>query len=159
MKWNILAKDRAKLLALLNTVNKFRKTRVNYPLAEGKLAFKETSATYLDLVLQRLTSSQYYLFIVGVICVLQRQRQTQERPLFSPPPHFTKHRMPDRQCTYHVTLRRVPSKCYILWVCICSLRYPACKVHVPYCHLWPVRLYNIFQLYLANGTIFGKQAT
>jgi len=26
--------------------------------------------------------------------------------------------------------------CYILWVCVCSLRYPACNAHAPYCHLW-----------------------
>jgi hypothetical protein len=24
-----------------------------------------------------------------------------------------------------------------------------------YCHPWPARLYNIFQHYLVNGTIFG----
>jgi hypothetical protein len=44
---------------------------------------------------------------------------------------------------------------YILWVCVCSLRYPACKANAPYCHLWPVRLYNIFSHQLINGTIFG----
>ena len=25
------------------------------------------------------------------------------------------------------------------------------------CHLWPVRLYNIFPRYLTNGTIVGKE--
>jgi len=25
--------------------------------------------------------------------------------------------------------------------CICSLRYPACRAHAPYCHLWPAPLY------------------
>jgi hypothetical protein len=29
-------------------------------------------------------------------------------------------------------------------VCICSLRYPACNVHAPYCHLWPAQLYYIW---------------
>jgi len=29
------------------------------------------------------------------------------------------------------------NKYYIFWACICSLRYPACNAHVPYCHLWP----------------------
>jgi len=29
---------------------------------------------------------------------------------------------------------------YIFWLCIHSLRYPACNAHAPYCHLWPVRL-------------------
>jgi hypothetical protein len=24
---------------------------------------------------------------------------------------------------------------------VCSLSYPACKAHVPYCHLWLARLY------------------
>jgi len=28
--------------------------------------------------------------------------------------------------------------------CVCSLRYPACIAHVPYCYLWPVLLYSIF---------------
>jgi hypothetical protein len=49
------------------------------------------------------------------------------------------------------------SKCYILWVCVFSLRYPACNAHAPYCHLWPTRLYKIFPHYLINGMIFGKK--
>jgi hypothetical protein len=48
-------------------------------------------------------------------------------------------------------------KYYIFWVCRCNLVYPARKVHAPYCHLWPTRLYNIFPRYLINGTIFGKK--
>jgi len=36
---------------------------------------------------------------------------------------------------------------YIFWVYVCSLRCPACHAHAPYCHLWPVRLYNIFLHY------------
>ena len=47
------------------------------------------------------------------------------------------------------------TKYYIFWVCVCSYRYPACNAHAPYCHLWPVWLYNIFPHYLINGTIFG----
>ena len=39
--------------------------------------------------------------------------------------------------------------------CVCSLRYPACNAHAPYCRLWPAWLYNIFQQFLINGTIFG----
>ena len=27
---------------------------------------------------------------------------------------------------------------YVFWVCVCSLRYPACNVHAPNCYLWPV---------------------
>ena len=39
--------------------------------------------------------------------------------------------------------------------CICSLRYPACNAHAPYCHQWPDPLYNIFPHFPTNGTIFG----
>ena len=35
-------------------------------------------------------------------------------------------------------------------MCVCSLRYPARIAHAPYCHLWPVRLYNIFPHYITN---------
>jgi len=42
-------------------------------------------------------------------------------------------------------------------MCVYSLRYPACNVHAPNYHLWPVRLYNIFPHYLINDTIFGKE--
>ena len=40
-------------------------------------------------------------------------------------------------------------------VCICSLMYPACNTHGPYCHLWPCPLDKLFPHYLTNGTIFG----
>jgi hypothetical protein len=46
---------------------------------------------------------------------------------------------------------------YNLGVSICSLRYPACNVLAPYCHLWPAPLYNIFPHYLINGTTFEKK--
>ena len=39
---------------------------------------------------------------------------------------------------------------------LCSLNYPTFKAHVPYCHLWSVRLYNIFPHYPTNGTIFER---
>jgi len=45
-----------------------------------------------------------------------------------------------------------------MWVCVFSLRYPACNAHAPYFHLWPARLCDIFQHYLTNGTILGKKA-
>jgi hypothetical protein len=53
------------------------------------------------------------------------------------------------------------SKHSILRVCLYShLSYRACKSHlsciVLYCHLWPVRLYNIFPRYLIYGTAFGN---
>ena len=46
---------------------------------------------------------------------------------------------------------------YIFWVCICSLSYPACNAHEPYCYLLPSPLYNNFPHYLINGTIFEKR--
>ena len=49
------------------------------------------------------------------------------------------------------------SKYYTLQVCVHSLRYPACNVHVPYCHLWTVWLCNIFSHYLINGQFSGKK--
>ena len=49
------------------------------------------------------------------------------------------------------------NKYYIFWVCVCSLMYPACNAHAPYCQLWPVRLYNIFPHFLINGKISGKK--
>jgi hypothetical protein len=69
---------------------------------------------------------------------------------------------PQTQCTCDVTpntfvqplLLWKSSKYYILWVCICSLSYPACNAHAPCCHLWPAWLYNIFLHYLINGKIF-----
>jgi len=48
-------------------------------------------------------------------------------------------------------------KYYKFWVRVCSLRYPPCNAHAPYCHLWPVRLYYTFPLYLINGMIFLKK--
>ena len=54
-------------------------------------------------------------------------------------------------------LQRKSNKYYIFWVCVCSVRYPECNAHAPYCHLWPVRLYNIFPHYLIIGTILEKK--
>ena len=57
----------------------------------------------------------------------------------------------DRQCRYNVhsgvfappLLQRKINKYRILWVCVCSLRYPVRNAHSPYCDLW-----------LAGSTIF-----
>jgi hypothetical protein len=65
------------------------------------------------------------------------------------------------QCTCDVTLRGVRANFvvvakqynHIFRVCVCSLRYPACNAHAPYCCLWPVRLYNIFSHYFIKSTI------
>jgi len=65
-------------------------------------------------------------------------------------------------CAYNITLRRARAveKRWVLHnlsVCICSVRYKACNEHAPYFHLWLAPLYNIFQPFLTNGTIFGKK--
>ena len=75
------------------------------------------------------------------------------------------HSWKDRQCTHNVTLGAFVqpllqwkgNKYYKIWVCICGLRYPACNVHMPYCHLWPARFYTIYPHYLKNGMIFEKK--
>ena len=46
------------------------------------------------------------------------------------------------------------SKYYTLRMCVCSLRYPACKARVPHRHLWPVWLYIIFPPNPIQGTVF-----
>jgi hypothetical protein len=59
-------------------------------------------------------------------------------------------------------MRRVPAATvtvekqqvsHILCVCVCV----ALGFHETYCHLWPVRLQNIFTYYLTNGTIFERK--
>jgi hypothetical protein len=45
------------------------------------------------------------------------------------------------------------NKYYIFWVCVRSLRWPACSAHAPHCHLCPVRLCSIFPHYLIDGTV------
>ena len=41
--------------------------------------------------------------------------------------------------------------------CVCSLSYQACSAHAPYCHLWPIHIYNILSHYLIKRTIFRKK--
>ena len=38
----------------------------------------------------------------------------------------------------------------------CSLAYPACDAHAPYCHLLCLWHHHIFPHYLINGTVFEK---
>jgi hypothetical protein len=45
----------------------------------------------------------------------------------------------------------------MIWVCICSVRYPACKAHAPYCHLWSVRLCIILPHCLMHRTVLGEK--
>jgi hypothetical protein len=73
----------------------------------------------------------------------------------------------NRQWMYKVTLssvrkpslQRKSNKYYIFWVCVCSLRYPACNAHAPYSHLWALCPYSVFPHNLINGTIFEKKVT
>ena len=52
---------------------------------------------------------------------------------------------------------KLSNKYYVFWAYVCGLMHPAHNAHVPYCHLWPVLLYNIFPHYLIKGTVFEKQ--
>jgi hypothetical protein len=50
----------------------------------------------------------------------------------------------DGQCKYYTTWRAYlqpflqwkNNKYYIFWMLVCSLCYPACNAHAPYCHPW-----------------------
>jgi hypothetical protein len=48
------------------------------------------------------------------------------------------------------------NKYYVFWVCVCSLRYPACNAHAPCFHRRPVRLYNIFPHLMKAGFSVGE---
>jgi len=41
-------------------------------------------------------------------------------------------------------------------VCVWSLRYPAFNVLAPFCHLWAIRLYNIFFQIISQTVRFSK---
>jgi hypothetical protein len=75
-----------------------------------------------------------------------------------------------QQCTYNVTFRRVRVTIFVVEKAV-SIPYPECvfvalviqhakrmRLIILYCHLWPVRLYNVFPHYLINGTIFGEKS-
>ena len=47
--------------------------------------------------------------------------------------------------------------CMCVCVCVCSLRYPACNAYAPYCHLWPVLLYNTFSTFSHKRHDFRKK--
>ena len=79
-------------------------------------------------------------------------------------PHRRKKQDMNRR--YNVTTRRVlptiaavekPWVLHKLIVCICSLTYPACNAHAPYCHLWSAPLYNIFPHYVKKRKDFRKR--
>jgi hypothetical protein len=54
-------------------------------------------------------------------------------------------------------LQWTSNKYYIFRVFVCSLSYPAWNAHVPYCHLWPVRIYNIFPHFLTKNFLNTKR--
>jgi len=57
----------------------------------------------------------------------------------------------------HANIVAVEKQIHITYSeCVYSLRYPSHNVHVPYCHLWPVKLYNILPHYIINDTILEK---
>jgi hypothetical protein len=84
--------------------------------------------------------------------------------------HYTDYAIPVLHCSVHnktanvlTTFRHVHAttvsvekqkELHILSVY--SFTYPAYNAHVPYCHLCPVQVYNIFPHYLINGMIFKK---
>jgi len=57
-----------------------------------------------------------------------------------------------------VTIVAVESnKYYILQVCVCSVVYPACNVHAPYCNLWHFRRYSVFPHNFIKALFLGKK--
>ena len=44
-------------------------------------------------------------------------------------------------------------------MCICSLWYPACNAHAPYCHVWPAPIYNIFPHFITPLFSRGRKIT
>ena len=72
------------------------------------------------------------------------------------------HNIKSIQCAYNVTLRRfcvtmfaVQKQYYIFWVCVCSLKYPACKTHCIF--KWPVCMYHFPPTLSHKGPIFRKK--
>jgi hypothetical protein len=70
----------------------------------------------------------------------------------------------NRSSRYNVTLRSVRATNVAVekvlsithYASACNLNYPACNAHVPYCRLWSVPLYNIFNI-ISNSMIPGKK--
>jgi len=106
----------------------------------------------LLLHIEVITSSMFHTRRSGTDNVVQYSNNfiagiKEERPAM-----YVWHNTVARSCNH--CLQWKSSKYYIFWMCVCSLSYPACNAHEPYCHQWPARLYNIFfPHYLINGTI------
>jgi len=70
--------------------------------------------------------------------------------------HYTYFSSYLKENTVRTTIVAVEKQKYCIFrVCVCRLRYPACKAHAPYYHLWPVRLDSLLPHFFMNGTIFG----
>jgi hypothetical protein len=54
-------------------------------------------------------------------------------------------------CCSEKSIRITYSECVFV-----ALKYPARNAHAPYCHLWPIQLYNILPHYLINGKILRE---
>jgi hypothetical protein len=67
------------------------------------------------------------------------------------------HHNTEARSRYHCYSGKAISIVYPECVFVALFAQHAMRMHVLYCHLWPVRLYNIFARYLTNGTIFGKE--
>ena len=76
--------------------------------------------------------------------------------------HYSQHGNPEGR-SYNIELLSLKrcwwktNKYYTFWVSVCSLRYPACNAHAPYCHLSSAPLYHIFPQYLINSMFLGKK--
>ena len=68
---------------------------------------------------------------------------------------YTERNIEARLCNHYCSGKGISIK-YSEYVFV-ALGIPACNPRAPYCHLWPVLLYNIFPHYLINGTILGRQ--
>ena len=42
----------------------------------------------------------------------------------------------------------------IYYVCVCTMRFPACNAHALYCQLWPAPFHSIFPHYLKRHDFF-----
>jgi len=67
----------------------------------------------------------------------------------------------DRQCTHNIA-HLCNNCCSGKAITIthtetdCTLGYPKCSAHEPYCHMWPAWLYNNFPHYLIKAQFFKK---
>jgi len=60
-------------------------------------------------------------------------------------------------CFNEPLLQWKSNKYYIIWLWICSFRYPACNTRAPYFDVWRARLHCIFTSYPINDRIFENK--